>query len=54
MNNSKKAEPTIIVIFGGAGDLAKRKLVPAFYNLFLDNCMPDKFAIIGFVSSPKI
>ena len=47
MNNGKKAEPTIIVIFGGTGDLAKRKLIPAFYNLFLDNRMPDKFAIIG-------
>src|SRR6478672_10248755 len=52
MNNSKKAEPTIIVIFGGTGDLAKRKLVPAFYNLFLDNRMPDKFAILGLGRTP--
>ena len=52
MNNSKKAEPTIIVIFGGSGDLAKRKLVPAFYNLFLDNRMPDKFAILGLGRTP--
>lgn len=47
MKTSKKATPTIIIIFGGTGDLAKRKLIPAFYNLFLDGWMPDKFAIIG-------
>jgi glucose-6-phosphate 1-dehydrogenase len=52
MNNGKKAEPTIIVIFGGTGDLAKRKLIPAFYNLFLDNRMPDRFAIIGLGRTP--
>lgn len=47
MKTGKKATPTIIVIFGGTGDLAKRKLIPAFYNLFLDGWMPEKFAIIG-------
>src|SRR6476660_5740485 len=52
MNNGKKTESTIIVIFGGTGDLAKRKLVPAFFNLFLDNRMPDKFAIIGLGRTP--
>jgi len=54
MNNGKKPEPTIIIIFGGTGDLAKRKLVPAFYNLFLDNRMPDKFAILGMGRTPLI
>jgi glucose-6-phosphate 1-dehydrogenase len=47
MKTGKNATPTIIVIFGGTGDLAKRKLIPAFYNLFLDSWMPEKFAIIG-------
>lgn len=47
MKTEKKADPTIIVIFGGTGDLANRKLIPAFYNLFLDDRMADKFAIIG-------
>lgn len=42
-----KKSPTVIVIFGGTGDLAKRKLIPAFYNLFLDGWMQEKFAIIG-------
>jgi len=47
MKSSKHTKPTIIVIFGGTGDLAKRKLIPAFYNLYLDGWMPEKFALIG-------
>ncbi len=40
-------EPTVIVIFGGSGDLNKRKLTPALYNLYVDKFLPEKFAIIG-------
>ncbi|SEL97349.1 glucose-6-phosphate 1-dehydrogenase [bacterium A37T11] len=47
MKTNKKAIPTIVVIFGGTGDLAKRKLIPAFYNLFLDGWMPGKYEIFG-------
>ena len=43
----KNTTPTIIVIFGGTGDLTKRKLIPAFYNLFLDGWMEGQFAIVG-------
>ena len=39
--------PVIVVIFGIKGDLAKRKLLPALFNLFLDKALPKKFAIIG-------
>lgn len=35
------------VLFGATGDLAKRKLFPALYNLFLDGKMPDSFSIVG-------
>ena len=49
---NKKAAPTIVVIFGGTGDLTKRKLVPAFYNLFLDGWLPEEFAIIGLGRTP--
>lgn len=38
---------SIIVIFGAGGDLTRRKLLPALYDLYLDNLMPEKFAIIG-------
>ena len=47
MKVKKEATATIIVIFGGTGDLAKRKLLPAFYNLFIDGRMPGNFEIIG-------
>ncbi|RLL41346.1 glucose-6-phosphate dehydrogenase [Oceanobacillus piezotolerans] len=35
------------VLFGGTGDLAKRKIYPALYNLFLEEKMPSTFSIIG-------
>jgi glucose-6-phosphate 1-dehydrogenase len=41
--------PFTMVIFGGAGDLSKRKLLPSIYNLYCDNVVPDqKFSILGF------
>ena len=40
-------EPTILVIFGGMGDLTWRKLAPALYNLLLDKQLPEHFAVIG-------
>jgi glucose-6-phosphate 1-dehydrogenase len=36
-----------MVIFGAAGDLTKRKLIPALYNLKHSNLLPDNFAVIG-------
>lgn len=36
-----------LVLFGASGDLAKRKIFPALYNLFLDQKMPDSFSVIG-------
>lgn len=39
--------PTLIYIFGGSGDLTQRKLIPALYNLYIDNYLPQKFQIIG-------
>ena len=40
--------PTIIVIFGGTGDLTWRKLVPSLFDLRQDGRMPKQFAIIAF------
>lgn len=42
-----KSQPTIFIIFGATGDLNGRKITPALYNLFLDNWLPDDFAIFG-------
>ena len=36
-----------IVIFGGSGDLAHRKLLPALYNLHVDRLLPPKIAVVG-------
>ncbi len=40
-----------IVIFGASGDLAKRKLIPALYNLQLKGRLPDTFHIVGYARS---
>lgn len=45
--SDKKLNATNIIIFGATGDLAKRKLFPAFYNLFLDGRLPEQFNIIA-------
>jgi len=39
--------PTAIVIFGGTGNLAQTKLLPALFNLFIQDMLPSTFEIIG-------
>ena len=46
-DDRREAEPCTVVIFGGAGDLAKRKLLPALYQLAKDGLMPDGCDILG-------
>ena len=41
-------QPGTLVIFGGAGDLSARKLLPAVYNLQVDGVLPANFAVVGF------
>ena len=48
----KKAESHIIVIFGASGDLTKRKLIPALFELYTRQFLPDSFAIVGASRSP--
>jgi glucose-6-phosphate 1-dehydrogenase len=43
--------PCAIVIFGAAGDLTKRKLLPALYNLAACRLLPESFSIIGVARS---
>src|SRR5215467_6015590 len=43
----RKGDPCIIVIFGAAGDLNKRKLLPALHNLRANRLLPDEFAVVG-------
>jgi glucose-6-phosphate 1-dehydrogenase len=44
----KPPEPQAVVIFGASGDLTRRKLMPAFYHLFVEGLLPEGFAIIGY------
>jgi glucose-6-phosphate 1-dehydrogenase len=39
--------PTTLVIFGATGDLARRKLLPALYNLAHDGALPERFHLVG-------
>ena len=43
----KSSDPQAFVIFGGSGDLAARKLIPALYNLRRDGLLPDRFVVAG-------
>jgi len=45
-------EPNSVVIFGASGDLTKRKLVPALYNLELEGLLPNGFGVVGFARRP--
>ncbi len=46
------ADITTIVIFGGNGDLAQRKLVPALFNLMCKSRLPEKVKIVGVARTP--
>src|SRR5215470_16598896 len=43
----RPGDPCIMVIFGGSGDLTKRKLIPALYNLARDRFLAREFAVVG-------
>lgn len=50
--HAKPGDPCVIVIFGASGDLTKRKLLPALYNLRALQLLPENFAVIGVASTP--
>jgi len=45
--------PQAIVIFGASGDLTHRKLMPALYDLFRADLLPERFSIIGYSRTHK-
>jgi len=49
--NHMRPHSHVIVLFGATGDLAKRKLLPGLYHLYVAGLLPEKFRIIG--SSPS-
>ena len=52
VSSGKPVGPCALVIFGAGGDLTKRKLVPALYNLLRERLLPDEFAIVGVARHP--
>jgi glucose-6-phosphate 1-dehydrogenase len=50
--SSRRADPCVLVIFGASGDLTRRKLLPAIYNLAESGHVPDEFAILGVARPP--
>ena len=47
MATERQPEAAVFVIFGAGGDLAWRKLIPGLYQLFLDQRLPERVAVIG-------
>jgi glucose-6-phosphate 1-dehydrogenase len=50
-SGSPRPENCVFVLFGATGDLAKRKIIPGLYHLFVAGLLPHKFRIVG--SSPR-
>ena len=48
----RPGDPCVMVIFGAAGDLTKRKLLPALYNLAKLQLLSREFAVLGLARSP--
>jgi glucose-6-phosphate 1-dehydrogenase len=52
-HSPETAPPCVVVIFGASGDLTRRKLVPALYNLELDGLLPAGLRVVGFARRGK-
>ena len=52
MSPGAPCDPCTLVIFGASGDLTRRKLLPAIYNLAEDALLPDAFAVVGVARQP--
>jgi glucose-6-phosphate 1-dehydrogenase len=53
LDSGRIADPCNVVFFGASGDLTKRMLMPAMYNLRLGDVLPTNFGIVGFSRSAK-
>jgi glucose-6-phosphate 1-dehydrogenase len=46
------AEPCAVILFGASGDLAKRKVIPALYDLAVHHSLGSRYSIVGFARTP--
>ena len=51
--DERTAEACAVVIFGASGDLTRRKLMPALYNLAISRSLPSGFAVVGVARREK-
>ncbi|MFO0676459.1 MAG: glucose-6-phosphate dehydrogenase [Polyangiaceae bacterium] len=51
--DDRTGDACAVVIFGASGDLTKRKLMPALYNLAVSRALPGGFAVVGVARRPK-
>ena len=51
MRLERTPDPCNVIIFGASGDLTKRKLMPALYNLSREHLLPTGFSVIGYSRS---
>jgi glucose-6-phosphate 1-dehydrogenase len=51
-NTSPLSDPCVMLVFGASGDLTKRLLVPALYNLACDGLLSKNFALLGTAMDP--
>jgi len=47
MATTEKPQSCLLVIFGASGDLTKRKLIPALFDLYIGKQLPEKFGVLG-------
>ena len=52
MRTEYSIAPTAMVIFGASGDLTRKKLMPALYNLAAEGLLPANFAVVGMARRP--
>jgi len=53
MPDERTVKPTALIIFGASGDLTRRKILPAVYNLGLSRLLPGRFALVGVARRAK-
>ena len=52
MRNVRSVKPCVLVIFGATGDLTHRKLLPALYNLAIEQPLPPQLSVVGVARRP--
>ena len=52
MSYGGATEPCAIVLFGASGDLAKRKVIPALFDLAAHDSLGERYSIVGFARTP--